>query len=146
MTDEVLATRRSLAAKYAAKWGLETELVCAVIEQESSWNPWSTRPEEQFYQHYVVPLGLSWGTGIQRAMSWGLMQLMGQVARELGFVGPFLSELCDPDTGVDWGCKKLADCMKRANNDETAALLRWNGGSNAQYPAQVIARKAKYIA
>src|SRR4029077_3934853 len=133
-----------LAAKYAAKYSLETELVCAVIEQESSWNPWAYRYEPAFYDHCITPLNLTEQTGRFRATSWGLMQILGQVAREFGYLGEFFSELCDPDTGVDWGCKKLGDCMKHANGDEAAALLRWNGGSNKAYAAQVQARKAKY--
>lgn len=147
MTDipagEVLATRRALAAKYGAKYNIPTELVCAVIEQESGWNPWAIRFEPAFEERYVRPLGLNPTQTVERSISWGPMQLMGQVARELGFIGN-IPELCDPDTGVDWGCKKLRQCLDRAKGDEIQALLYWNGGSNAAYPAQVLARKSKY--
>lgn len=145
MSDEaVLETRRALAAKYAAKYGLATELVCAVVEQESSWNQWAYRYEPGFYDRYIIPLGLSEPAGRFRATSWGLMQLMGQTAREFGFLGEFFSELCSPDVGLDYGCKKLKKCMDQAGGDETKALLKWNGGSNLDYPKQVIARKDKY--
>lgn len=144
--DEVLATRRALAAKYGAKYGISTELICAVVEQESNWNPWATRPEEGFYYRYVVPLGLTWGVSIQRSISYGLLQLMGQVAREFGFTGEFLTELCNPDVGLDYGCKKLKKCLDDAGGDETKALLRWNGGGAPGYAAQVLARKEKYAA
>jgi soluble lytic murein transglycosylase-like protein len=137
-------SRRALAAKFAAKYNLTTELVCAVIEQESDWNPWAYRYEPAFYDRYIIPLGLSEQAGRFRATSWGLMQIMGQVAREFGFLGPFFSELCNPDTGVDFGCKKLARCMFLAKGDETQALLKWNGGGAADYPKQVLARKDKY--
>jgi len=38
--------------------------------------------------------------------SWGLMQIMGAVARERGFRG-WLTELCDPATNLEWGCRHL---------------------------------------
>lgn len=142
--DEVLATRRALAAKYGAKYGITTELICAIIEQESGWNPWAYRYEPMFYDRYIIPLQVSEQTGRFRATSWGLMQLMGQVAREFGFIGEYFTQLCDPDTGVDYGCKKLKKCLDDAGGDETKALLRWNGGGAPAYAAQVLARKEKY--
>ena len=141
--DPVLETRRALAAKYAAKYGLETELVCALAEQESSWNPWTYRYEPAFYDKYIIPLGLSEGVGRFRATSWGLCQVMGQTARELGFVGEFMSELCNPEVGMEYGCRKLRKCFDK-HSDEHAALQAYNGGSNLKYADEVIARKAKY--
>ena len=38
--------------------------------------------------------------------SWGLMQIMGAVARERGF-GGWLTELCDPTVNMEWGCRHL---------------------------------------
>jgi soluble lytic murein transglycosylase-like protein len=142
--DVIIETRRSLAAKYAAKYGLSTELVCAVIEQESGWCQWAYRYEPAFYDRYILPLQLSEQVGRFRATSWGLLQIMGQTAREFGFLGQFMCELCDPDVGLDFGCKKLKKCLDDAGGDEAKALLRWNGGSNLDYPHQVQARKPKY--
>src|SRR5258708_9578726 len=67
-------------------------------------------------------------------MSWGLMQVMGQVAREFGFAEESLPELCDPATGVDVGCLVLAKRLARARGDVPAALLAWNGGRKINYP------------
>jgi soluble lytic murein transglycosylase-like protein len=142
--DQVIETRRALAAKYAAKYSLSTELVCAVIEQESSWCQWSYRYEPGFYNHYILPLNLEEQVGRFRATSWGLMQIMGQTAREFGFIGQFMSELCDPDVGLDFGCKKLKKCIDDSGGDEALGLLKWNGGSNTEYPQQVLNRKARY--
>jgi soluble lytic murein transglycosylase-like protein len=72
------------------------------------------------------------------------MQVMGQVARESGFDGSFLSSLCDPENGLAVGCKVLRKKLDAARGDTTQALLAWNGGSNAAYPAQVLARKSRY--
>jgi len=43
---------------------------------------------------------------ILQRTSWGLMQIMGAVARERGFRG-WLTELCDPQANLEWGCKHL---------------------------------------
>ena len=99
----------ALAKQFAVTNNLYPELVCAVIEQESAWDTWAYRYEPEFYQHYITPL-LDRGEvktrteATMRATSWGLMQIMGQVAREYGFQGPFLSALCVPETGIRIGC------------------------------------------
>ncbi len=78
------------------------------------------------------------------AFSWGLMQTVGEVAREFGFAGKFLSELCDPGKGIDMGCKVLAHKLAVNQGNVVNALLAWNGGANPDYPAQVLARVARY--
>ena len=135
-----------LAKRIGQNKGIDPPLVCAVVEQESAWNPWAMRYEPTFMRHYVKPtLPEAPTTGeIARATSWGLMQLMGQVALELGFPGPYFSALCDPAIGLDWGCRKLAKCMEKRSGDTRAALLMWNGGGNFQYPDQVLARLINY--
>ncbi len=136
--------RLALAKKYASKYGLDPLIVCAVIEQESGWNCWAMRFEPAFLVRYIEPLTLGNPTEEQaRATSFGLMQTMGQVAREKGFQGKFLTELCDPDVGVDIGCRKLQSCFL-AHSDPEASLLAYNGGGNAFYGQQVLARVAHY--
>lgn len=127
---------------------LDYATVCAVIEQESGWNFWAIRYEPLFMSKYVAPLyaagKFSASEAWARAYSWGGMQLMGQVAREMGFTGPFLSQLCDPSTGIHWGCVKLAKCFDGGNGDPTLSLQRWNGGGNPAYAPQVLARVPHY--
>ena len=139
----------ALAREKAAKYQLYPELVCAVCEQESSWNTWAMRYEPNFFKRYIVPLipgGLTWTEAYARSFSWGLMQVMGQVAREHAFPpeGGFLSELCDPEAGLEIGCKVLAAKLAAAEGNVTKALLLWNGGGNPDYPAQVLARAGNY--
>jgi soluble lytic murein transglycosylase-like protein len=139
----------AMAKAAAEAVSLDPALVCAVCEQESSWNPWALRYEPGFLSRYVMPLfsagKISATEAYARAMSWGLMQIMGETAREFGLPDAMpLPTLCDPATGLEYGCKKLADCWERARGDETKALLLWNGGGDANYPAEVQARKAKY--
>lgn len=132
-----------LAKQTATKYGLDPVLVCAVIEQESAWNQWAARFEPRFLARYIQPLGLFDLTEANlRSTSFGLMQLMGEVARELGYKGP-LCQLCDPPVGLVLGCQHLANKFKQ-HPDVTAALLAWNGGANLDYPAQVLARMDKY--
>jgi soluble lytic murein transglycosylase-like protein len=137
-----------LARAIATAHGLDPALVCAVIEQESAWNPWAVRYEPGFLSRYVAPLytagKLSATEAYTRAMSWGLMQVIGQVAREFGYEESSLAELCEPATGIEFGCRVLAARVARAKGDIPAALLAWNGGASPNYPAEVLARKRNY--
>ena len=144
---EIIALAKTTARQYA----LDPALVCAVIEQESSWNPWAIRFEPDFMARYVNPLFLAGkisGTeAYARSFSWGLMQVMGEVAREQGYIGTSLAELCDPQTAIDQGCQRLAKAFKQVGDVpdvRTAALLHYNGGANPNYAEEVIARIPNY--
>jgi soluble lytic murein transglycosylase-like protein len=134
----------ALSRVMAAEQGLDPALVAAVIEQESGWNPWAVRYEPGFYRRYVQAMTLSDTEETMRSTSFGLMQCMGQVARELGFKGKYLTELCDPDINLRIGCKHLKNKLDRAHGDLRKALLAWNGGGNPHYPDEVLARTATY--
>ena len=107
------------------------------------------RYEPAFFTKYVAPLytnnKVSASEAYARGFSWGLMQVMGQVARETGFEPLFLSALCDPEQGLAIGCKVLRKKFDAAGGDPTRALLAWNGGGNALYAAQVLARRPHYL-
>ena len=47
-----------LARSIAAQRSLDPALVCAVVEQESSWDTFAIRYEPAFRTRYVVPLAL----------------------------------------------------------------------------------------
>src|SRR5271155_45485 len=100
-----------MARRAAFQQSLDGALVCAVVEQESAWNPWAMRYEPAFFAKYVAKLYTNNKIGASeayaRGFSWGLMQVMGQVARESGFDGTFLSALCDAEQGLAVGCKLL---------------------------------------
>ena len=151
---DLIARARATAARHA----LDPALVCAVVEQESSWDAHAMRYEPAFRMRYVTSLALPPTEEIARSISWGLMQVMGQVAREHGFHGKFLSALCDPATGLDIGCQVLAAKLSAAAKTLSPALeapppaepllaralALWNGGANPAYPAEVMARVGKY--
>jgi hypothetical protein len=162
-----------LAGETAAKYVLPAVIVSAVIGHESmggdvwAWNPepkyrwfWDVRANKAF--RTVTPTELAskvppddfkaysgvctdaewWG---QQA-SWGLMQIMGAVARENGFTGKFLNALHDPVVNIEIGCKHLAGYVKRffpAYGWE-GVLRAYNGGpyaathnSNPAYPPKI---------
>jgi soluble lytic murein transglycosylase-like protein len=157
VAPELIALARSAAARHS----LDPALVCAVVEQESAWDTHAIRYESAFRVRYVAPLGLPPTEEVARSISWGLMQVMGHVAREHGFSAKFLSALCDPATGLDIGCAVLASKLIAASKAPSAGegeipspapsaaevgpgLERWNGGANPTYAAEVLARVAKY--
>lgn len=162
MDLSTVEARKALVSKWATKYELDTALVCAVVEQETggTWDQFSSRYEEAFYQRYIAdevdgnpvyrvsipddPIRSRATEARQRAMSWGLLQIMGQTAREFGFTGRYLSSLCDADSGLDVGCRKLQRCFRLNPGDTNAALESYNGGSNPNYAPEVMARVAKY--
>jgi len=152
----------SQARKTALAHSLDPALVCAICEQESSWNPWAIRYEPLFFAKYVAPLytnnKITASEAYSRGFSWGLMQVMGQTAREHAFTEPFLSALCDPAAALEIGCRVLRKKLDVANTETahaapgtpaadpiTRALLLWNGGANPAYATQVLARRPHYL-
>lgn len=139
-----ITERKELVALIAAMSKLDPVIVMAVCEQESGWYQFATRYEPAFFARYIAQMQLSETEKHARAFSYGLMQVMGQVARELGFTGPSLAELTDPYTGIRYGCMKLRECFDRRNGQLEEALLLYNGGGNLKYAAEVMARMATY--
>ena len=90
----------------ASRRSLPWELVYAICQVESSLTPAAIRHEPR-YRWLVGDNETMSPTERQDQMtSWGLMQVMGAVARELGHTGP-LSDLLDPPTGLFYGCLHL---------------------------------------
>ena len=116
----------------AFKYGLDPDYVEAHIMVESSGEPQKTRFEPAFYKTYIQPLliknNLSPAESRGRATSYGLLQIMGQVARELGLEGNF-NDLLTVSVGLEWGCKKLAQCYHKYPNDIHAGISAYNCGT-----------------
>lgn len=142
MTKDALI---DLAVQTANAHQLDPVLVCSVVEQESAWDTFAIRFEPGFYTRYVAPQALASQTESQaRAFSWGLMQVMGQTAREAGFKGRYLSMLCNPGAGLDIGCKVLKGKLARHPQSVESGLLAWNGGGRPEYASEVLARMSSY--
>lgn len=150
---QLVAAVRQVASLH----GLDATVMCALVEQETLWNPWVNRYEQGFENDYgktIIPeaqqfaktalFEVSTSTEIKnRCNSWGLGQILGQTAREFGFTGE-MARLTDPQTGLEYACRKFADCLKRSAGNLQNALARYNGGSNPLYSSQVIERMAHY--
>jgi hypothetical protein len=138
-----------LARQIAIAHSLPPEIILGIIERESNWDEWSIRFEPGFLAKYVNPLYLAGKftatEAYARSFSWGLMQLMGEDARENGFQGP-LPQLCDPATGIEYGCREFGKIFKATNGDINSALERWNGGSNPLYASEVMTLAVTYRA
>ena len=139
--DELIA----LAKETALANGLDPALVCAVCEQESGWNPSATRFEPAFKARYIDSMGLSEPEATYRATSYGLCQIMGEVAREFGLLADIPTSLADPATNLAFGCKILKHKINvNGGGSVPKGLAAYNGGANTAYAPMVLARVAKY--
>lgn len=96
--------------------------------QESGFDPWAIRYEPAFHDRYVQPMDLSPTEERARAFSWGLFQVMGQVARENGYRGTYLAGLCDPGTNAELAAKILLQRKHQTDGTWEGALAAYNGG------------------
>lgn len=152
-----------LINKHALAHSLRPDIIAAIIIQESNGSTFSNRFEPGFYDRYIahrdrselggwVPEPGSIPTLVtekyNRAFSWGLMQVMGNTARELGqSTAPYLTSLCDPDRGIDVGCRVFAHYLGREDGNYKRALARYNAGSvtttGLTYAEKVLSRIEK---
>ena len=113
-----------------------------MVETESAWYTYASRTEKGFKKYYIDPIKSVRRYGVtsyetereERATSYGLCQVMGQVARELGCTVESLTELCNPEVGLEYGAKRLKKAMDRKGGNVREALLNYNGGSRQGIP------------
>lgn len=145
---------RAAIETVSATHGLDSNLIEAIVLTESGGNPYASKPEPTYKYlviaktgrpfrsmtpaevasktpptdfHGILPSGSVqewWG----QQQSWGLMQVMGAVARELGFKAPYFSELTEPLTGLHFGCKHFAAQLAWAKGHVNQALGAYNAG------------------
>ena len=87
--------------KYARQYGVNEDLVWAVIRQESGFNPYAVSPKG----------------------AMGLMQLMPGTAALMGVTDAF-----DVEQNIAGGIKYLERCLSRFNQDVSLALAAYNAG------------------
>ncbi len=90
--------------RVASLYGLESELLHAVIEVESGYNP----------------------AALSRKGASGLMQLMPGTARRYGVADAF-----DPEQNIDGGARYLRDLFQMFDGDVSLVLAAYNAGENA---------------
>jgi soluble lytic murein transglycosylase-like protein len=93
-----------LIREHAARHALRVELVRAVIQVESGYNPRARSPKG----------------------AMGLMQLMPATARQLGVRNAF-----DPAENIRGGCTYLRQLLDRYHDNEELALAAYNAGAEA---------------
>ena len=139
----------------ARKHSLSPQLVAAIIYQESKGNVYAYRFEPNFFKRLDLrPRNLMAGHIPEfpslanekraRAVSYGLMQILGETARVMGFKNQYLLALIEPKTNVNLGCAYLKKLMEKAKarglegrKQERQALLWYNGGGDKTYPDKI---------
>ncbi len=161
-----------LILQSAREHNLDARLVGSLVQIESGGNQWAWNPEPRYRYFWNVQTGAPFRSvneveilaetppadfrGLAgdrdqewwaQQASWGLMQVMGAVARELGCKAPYLTSLCDPALNLHWGCVKLRKELTWAGGVVERALASYNGGHvgnivapyrNAAYAAKVM--------
>lgn len=130
---------------YAHFHSIDPGLIWSIIYCESRGIPGAYRFELGFFERYIEGRPIADVPGywppqtlvsreteaMARSTSWGVMQVMGQVARELGYRGEYLHELCDVRESVKFGSEKLAKCLKQTGTIREA-IARYNGDPRSE--------------
>lgn len=165
-----LTAYRAEIERAAGAAGVDADVVEAMVLQESGGRAWAWNPEPRYRWLWDVRQGRPFRTvtpdeaarkwppsdfpvlGGDRDQewwgqqaSWGLLQVMGAVARERGFTGLYLTELCDPVVGLVYGCKHFAALLRMAGGDVWRAVAAYNAGPGGWQsgPAQVHVKKVQ---
>lgn len=117
----------------AMRFGIEKEIIAAIVMTESGGNPMAVRYEPNwkyfYYSHtYASELKITYTTEeMLQASSYGLMQIMGSVARELGFKD-HLGKLFDVELNLEYGCRKVFELLKKYDELDKV-IASYNAGS-----------------
>lgn len=124
--------------KSAETFRIDINLIKAIAKIESGGNPFKVRFEPKWRylfspRTFADKLYLTVETEtLLQSCSWGLLQCMGSVARELGFQSD-LTMLTQAEIGLFYGCKKLRQLFDKYG-DETDVISSYNQGSPRKTP------------
>jgi hypothetical protein len=122
-TPDLIFLVKQVAAPFQLPWALVTA-ICLV---ESSGDEWAMRYEPRYKWLVGTEDTLTATERTGQMISWGLMQVMGGVARQYGYQGP-LPKLCDPVTGLNYGMTHLQH-FRTMYASWPDAIASYNAGS-----------------
>lgn len=136
---------KDLIEALAEIYKVKPSWIKAICIVESAMNPWATRYEPKWSYLYDVKsfakqnIITAQTETIHQKTSWGLMQVMGSVAREHGFEDD-LPMLCIPKVGLTYGVMHFNKFYDKYGDLEDA-LASYNAGAprrqtNGQYQNQ----------
>ena len=156
----MILTKVTMFTPLAQKWGrlngIPTELVLAIIHQESGGNPNSKRFEPAYLQKYsgdtkFKEIHITTGLSPQDiATSYGLMQIMPMTA--WGYLSSYdktpnlIKVLTDPSSNIRYCTSFLKTLISKNNGDLALAIKSYNGTGPAaeRYSKNVIALSREY--
>lgn len=134
----------ALAKGIGTNLSVSEDILLAFIEIESAYNTYAARyePEWTYFTKIEGYAAISMVTALTERMlqatSLGVMQVMGSVARELGFKDNLL-HLTQPELGIYYGALKLRALMKKYS-DLSDVISAYNQGvplkENGKYKNQ----------
>ena len=102
--------------------GLDPAVVIALIREHSKGYSHRAHIDPGFKllffpRRYADALRISFETEETfQSTTWGILGVYGYDARAMGF-GNFLSQLCDPNIGLYWGCLRLSRLLLENENN-----------------------------
>ena len=111
---------------------IDPDLIEAIVMTESSGRPDAFRYEPNFYAKYVREGDYPKVQHKELSTSWGLMQVMGLVAWEMGLKKDIALTLCTIEGGLKYGIrhlKRFMDKYEKAGGDGNDAIAAYNAGS-----------------
>lgn len=133
----------------AQSFCLDMALVESIVQVESAGDPYRARYEPAWSyllepSKHALSLGITEQTEFMfQSTSWGLMQVMGSVAREHGFMGP-LPQLSDPVLGLKYGCLQLLKLSKTWPH-MTDLVAAYNAGQARRYSPEGLYLNQVYV-
>lgn len=124
----------TLVRDVAKHHGADADLCCALAQVESHWRADAVRFEPSYrwlYEPTEFSVRLKISLESERALqrfSYGPMQVMGAVCRELGYKGTLAVLASHPELSVLYAVKKLVQLSKRYES-ELDLISAYNAGS-----------------
>jgi len=129
----ILSNFLHLIEPVAKRYDLDISLVVAIVMAESSGIKEKIRYEKG-YPFFNDTEGFAKKNCITRdtetnaqKMSWGLMQVMGSTARDMGFTD-LLPKMIYPNFNIEIGCKYLGYLFKKYEGNKERAISAYNAG------------------